>query len=354
MTDVHQPKGLADKLIAFISRESFRSMDAKYKNLVLKKSLHLPNLDQQFDTLYVYALVEYCIDASHLAVRMFLDKGVKDAFEAHIYEGLHLDGVVGKLVELYKVLKPQHKTQDGGRPLSGHPGGLAAEILKYKSWFDYYKTLAAQPMQKDTFNLNQTMMLELFQQRNQLKKEQDQLVRQREDLEKENRQKSFSYQAEQYMFQLQDDFQQEFPITESGDGKYIPLHGETHLPGPQFDIEEGEAADIVIEDLPVNGRHETFSGKFEEEGESGDILSIIPHEPLDGYISGWLSSARGNLLVLIGEYGTGKTTFCRYLAHQLATGRLEGDKETAISDPKGRMPLLFPFGTLKRTSIPLW
>ena len=43
------------------------------------------------------------------------------------------------------------------------------------------------------------------------------------------------------------------------------------------------------------------------------------YKPLDKYINRWLKDDFSRLLIIMGEYGTGKTTFTQYVTHQLAS-----------------------------------
>ena len=47
---------------------------------------------------------------------------------------------------------------------------------------------------------------------------------------------------------------------------------------------------------------------------------MIPffHKPIDSFVHNWINNTAHNFLIIVGEYGTGKTTYCRYLTHQLA------------------------------------
>lgn len=41
-------------------------------------------------------------------------------------------------------------------------------------------------------------------------------------------------------------------------------------------------------------------------------------DPVDTYVTSWINDKEKNHLSILGEYGTGKTTFCRKFAHDLA------------------------------------
>ena len=67
-----------------------------------------------------------------------------------------------------------------------------------------------------------------------------------------------------------------------------------------------------------------------------------------------------NFLALLGEYGTGKTTLCKYIAHELARPHLtdaRADDEPAargpglIRDERKRIPLLLPLRNVKTMSL---
>ncbi|MEP6963657.1 MAG: restriction endonuclease, partial [Acidobacteriota bacterium] len=59
-----------------------------------------------------------------------------------------------------------------------------------------------------------------------------------------------------------------------------------------------------------------------------------PIPSLERYVLSWLEQTDSLHLAVVGEYGTGKTSFCQKLAHKLATARLANPE-------KYRIPILF-------------
>ncbi|MCP5049763.1 MAG: hypothetical protein GY940_21525, partial [bacterium] len=146
-----------------------------------------------------------------------------------------------------------------------------------------------------------------------------------DDLEK----KSFDFQAEKYLEQLIKQFQKAFPKEKP----YIHLKGETRKEKPRREKE---------------GEEETIKPELKREKEEEDYDSTV-YDPLDEYIRQWLREDKTNLLVILGEYGTGKTSFLQHVANQLATqhpGVGEGihdDKRVSDAwDQERRLPLYFP------------
>ncbi|NIM12578.1 MAG: NACHT domain-containing protein [Candidatus Aminicenantes bacterium] len=156
----------------------------------------------------------------------------------------------------------------------------------------------------------------------------------------EKQRKSFDYQVEQYLTRLRDDFQKEF----LDKNLYVDLNGETRIEKKREPYLPEKAAEM-----------KSRKARMKKEQEESDQYEIIPHEPLDSFINQWLSEEGANLLVILGEYGTGKTTFCRHMAHQIAVKRLETGKDSgsfSIEDPKNRIPLYFPLRYFEKNIEP--
>ncbi len=72
--------------------------------------------------------------------------------------------------------------------------------------------------------------------------------------------------------------------------------------------------------------------------------------PIDNYINKWLEG-NSSFLAVLGEYGTGKSTLCKYIVYNLAKARLDKEKETEIKDLKCRIPIFFPLSKFRQEDI---
>ncbi len=67
------------------------------------------------------------------------------------------------------------------------------------------------------------------------------------------------------------------------------------------------------------------------EEEKGELLH-------DDVVKPWLQKEEGEPIAIVAGYGMGKTTYSRFLAHELAT--------KALKDPQARIPILLPLGAV--------
>jgi uncharacterized protein YjbI with pentapeptide repeats len=86
--------------------------------------------------------------------------------------------------------------------------------------------------------------------------------------------------------------------------------------------------------------------------EQNKIISIenymmLPDNPLDGFINKWIADSKSQCLVILGEYGTGKTTYLQYLVYRLFANRIESCGQQVISEEKNRIPFFFPLRYFK-------
>ena len=131
---------------------------------------------------------------------------------------------------------------------------------------------------------------------------------------------SFSFQAKIYLRKAIKDFRENYIDTNF----YVPLNGEIR-----------------------RTQESNYENVLEDQVKKLDSNTL--YCPIDSYINKWLQNEGNNLLVLIGEFGTGKTTFTKYLTHQLALCRLGKKKYLNIIDNKKRIPLLMPLRNFKKT-----
>jgi Leucine-rich repeat (LRR) protein len=256
--------------------------------------------------------VEYAVDANPLELTLlFAAKDVKKAFQQDVYKNdrtgfektLEQQLLSRKKVENLKFFYQSAKD-------------LQPEIDRFKELYENFTLQASSPVQIKKYNeLNQfmTKMLE------------------------ESERKSFDFQVEQYLQRLKEDFQKDFLEK----NHYIDLNAETRIEKKAREIFQKIAKTDHIEKLKEKERE-----KAEEQYES------IVHKPLDTFINQWLADDSQNLLVILGEYGTGKTTFLRHMAHQVASNKIKPGSEKAIVDEKNRIPLFLPLRYFEKNIEP--
>jgi uncharacterized protein YjbI with pentapeptide repeats len=283
-------------ITGYLGKRAFKKLDRNHKVLKIKQKLAIDELKTDPQSVYAHALVEYAADAVPVElVTLFAVKEVKEAFQT----GLHKN----RQTEFDGIIKTQF---DENRKLAflkniyAAAADLQPEIERFRELYDYFALQTADAYQLKKYNEDKAFQLEILE---------------------EKQRKSFDFQADRYLEKLKDSFHKDF----LKDGLYIDLNAETR-----------------IEKQGPGALKEREKGKQREEEEPAYDYEKIPHRPIDTYINQWLANEGRNFLVIIGEYGTGKTTFLRHMAHQLASSRLEPGSETAISDPAARLPLFFP------------
>ena len=121
-----------------------------------------------------------------------------------------------------------------------------------------------------------------------------------------------------------DPFIADDPVAPSLDKIYIHLRARRPLNPPE--VEDG---DFYAREKRVElARRDLSTPKVEME--EGDLGSFVQE---------WLNDANKSRLVLVADYGSGKTTFSKYLAGNIARAYLRGGID-------GRIPLLFRLGAL--------
>ncbi|MCP5105144.1 MAG: NACHT domain-containing protein, partial [bacterium] len=244
-------------------------------------------------------------------VTLFALKDVKEAFQQDLYKK--------RQNEFKKIIADNFANNDQIsilRKAYRSAADLQPEIDRFRELYDYFVMQTANAFQLKKYNeFNEFMM-----------------------------RKSFDFQAENYLHKLIADFREEFLRK----NLYIDLNAETRVPKKTVGAGERPHAPHAPDAPDVAHRPKEKGKEDENDPESFDS---IPHKPLDTYIRKWLREDRRNFLVIIGEYGTGKTTFLKHMAHQLAARRLEPGSITraAIGDGKNRLPLFFPLRNFEKS-----
>ena len=145
--------------------------------------------------------------------------------------------------------------------------------------------------------------------------------------------KTFPHQIKKYLEHLRNDFQDQFLKPSP---KYVPLIGHqkqettVHPDRKEAAFIRGVIGEYEGEEITDKvHRKKWVEKKF---------------DPIDNYFQTVLNQANPShdFIVMLGEYGTGKTTFFKYLAYSLAFDYLEDEYSGTIKDPKKRIPILIP------------
>jgi hypothetical protein len=292
---------IAQKIVEFLSRKAGKTGERKQRVLKLLRFLRLGELKKDVESVYAHALVEYAVDANPVELtRLFAQKKVQQAFQTELYKN--------KEKEFAKTL--EEILNSGKIPLVQHiyksAADLKPEIEKFRNFYENFARQSADAFALMQYNEMQRFMMQTW-----------------EDKEK----KSFQYQVEQYLNRLKNKFQKEF----LDKNHYIDLNGEIRKEIPKKEVPEERQKE-----------REGLKEKAGAEPKEGVDYESISYKPLDTFIHEWLRNDTANFLVIMGEYGTGKTTFLRHLSHRLACCHLEPATNCKAPDEKCRIPLYFP------------
>jgi len=316
----------------------------------LLKKANLLKLEDSFESIYLHSFLKMIEDEANMSwMKVFSFDDFVSTFHRSRFEEIedqYWIDTVNKLItyNVYKfnILLPlfQEKQTDEV---------ILNEINRLNKAYDNIKSYARKPSDQDNYNNSIELKLEVYRLREQV-----------EHLTKENERKSFDYQFTEYLKRLTTDFYVDFIQSEN----YIPVNGKVENKYlSTFDRQKlREKILLETEDLRsssqlANDENSPISEIFEKDSIDSSLTFendsnvIIPTDftqfsPLDDYINSWLLNDSSNLLIIIGEYGTGKTTFLRYIFHQLATKILEPDNsEITIKDQTSlpsRLPAYLP------------
>ncbi len=295
---------IAKKIIELLEKQTYKHLERNHKTLKILKTLGIGELKEDIQSVYAHALVEYAADAVTLElVTLLALKEVKQAFQTSLHKN--------RETELDHIVEHQFNSNEKVAFLKNiykSAAELQPEIQRFRQLYDSFTLQSGDALLLKMYNESKKFQLEILE---------------------EKQRKSFDYQAGQYLTKLIEAFHTDF----LKDNRYIDLNAETRA---------GKQTPTTRE-----GSKTVEKGKESEDG--GPDYDSIPHRPMDTYINQWLSDNRRKFLVIVGEYGTGKTTFLRRLAHQLASNRLGPGKETAMADPGNRLPLFFPLRDFEKT-----
>ncbi|MCU0644513.1 MAG: hypothetical protein MUC94_09645, partial [bacterium] len=258
---------LAAEIIAATAGKAWEKLERNHKVLKLLQKFNLDTLKDDFDSIYAHTLVKYGVERKPPElVTLFADDAVKQLFKRNLY-----DKKENKFKDVPDILSHLQKI---GRPrLYLKADQYENQLNDFLGFFSEFTNTSRNPKE-----------LELFNKVNKLELQHIKMIEQQEELLEVQRKKSFDYQIEQYLIRLKNDFQKAY----LNKNWYIDLNGEIR-------------------------REKRFLEKSEKPGEKRELkkedkYDTISYSPLDSFIHQWLNDDSQNFLVIIGEYGTGKTT----------------------------------------------
>ncbi|MCK4654774.1 MAG: leucine-rich repeat domain-containing protein [Candidatus Cloacimonetes bacterium] len=289
---------------------SLKKMTKNQKVLtILNKVNKLVLAKDDFETIYIHTLVEYGVDKPDKdLVKFFSSSNITEAIkqEKHSKDKIEFEEICKLVFDDFQGLESFHKF-----------ASLADEIDEFISTYDAMVETCAKPF-----------LLKMYNQ-------------QKEDSFKQ----TFEFQSEKYLRHLIKEFNKEFPKN-----KYIE--------------QKGEIREIVInfsKRQPIgkmNKKTKLSKRKRISVKRTGSNLNIMdfkdvivsPLKPIDKFINDWINDDSQNFLVIMGEYGTGKTTLCKHITKELVDSYF--DKKTKIiNDKHRRKVILFNLRNFKSEDV---
>ncbi len=298
---------------------SLKKMTKNQKILsILNKVNKLTLRKDDFEAIYVHSLVEYGVDkADKDLVRYFSSLTISKAIKKEIH--------TNDVKEFIKVCELVFDDFKGLENFSEFDL-LNDEIKEFHQTYDYIVSQTVTPFTLKKYNED--------------KKFQNEMIA---TIYKN----SFEYQSEKYLKYLIKEFKKEFPGK-----KYIEQKGETR----EIIINLAKDISNLIKKrkkkYPKNMQYKNRSLNLSKLGI--DILDFKDVEvntidPIDKYINDWINDDSQNFLVIMGEYGTGKTALCKYIASELANSYF--DNETKINDENNRIVIFLNLRNFKAEDV---
>lgn len=305
---------VAKNIIKFIKSKAWKRVQTDYRFVLFLKRNELPlslEENESFENLYLHTLVQYGLECDKPeTVKLFALQTITEAFKNNVYHN-----------EEENLLRELEGQLHINRELSN----LKQAFPSFKHFLPYFNEF------KEIFETrtteNQTpAALRTY---NQLLKMQEQLI----DLQEENFKKSFDYQIDRYLSTFGDSFKSNFIDSR----RYVPVKTEVSV-----------LAGITETGIPfgkrVWGGQSSISFEIEKQADIHEEVKFLQTTKVLAFrpFSEWLSSPMQNLLVIVGEYGTGKTTFSKFLTYNLGTQYLNSDIDKREANSKIRIPLFLP------------
>ena len=289
-------------------------------------------LKDSFESIYLHSLIAYHQRPKQNGwLRLFALEAVIKAYHTYVYdETKNKEQLVSEVRELLN-LHAAHGSDELLALYQSKPTlkKIQAELEKLEAAFEATKMQTLNPMMLDMFNKMKQMEIKQMEL-------QAQNLQQQEALRKTK----FPYQAERYLRKFITDFYEKYLDPKKGLPKYIPVHGETR-------IYQASQKQLFLKNVPPT-MDKVLANPDKAESEK-EKYEATPFKPINTYLNQWLQDDNQNLLIVVGEYGTGKTTLMRYLTYHLGLQYLsEAVEDAPLHDPQGRLPVFMPLNKFEQ------
>lgn len=316
---------ILSKVLEMLTKTTWQQAQKQYEVAKFLEKHDFLALKEDFASIYLHALIHYQKTAPLNGwIRLLGEKQTIEKYKENFYDNeLTEENLIVFLQQEIQTNSSQ-KHNDVIELFYAQPNEekIRKQLQLFKKEFDERQMYAMNPGMLTLFN----KMQEGFAKR-----------------EEAAYKKSFPYQAEVYLKRKIADFEAEYLTLESGLDKYIPVNGETR-------IYRENASPHFFKKNSLATKHPSL-----QEGEDAherERYKATPFKPINNFLNNWLQDDMQNLLIVVGEYGTGKTTLMKYLTYHLGQQRIgEGAATAPIQDIQGRLPVFMPLNKFE-TELP--
>ncbi|MEO0471379.1 MAG: hypothetical protein AAF206_17245, partial [Bacteroidota bacterium] len=287
MPDISSVGKIINLLKPFAKKKWEALKEHDQRVIYLHQKLNIPlQIGDSFESVYAHSLIAYgASEQSHQDIlTLFSQEDVIGSFQDFFRRKITAEALSSLLLDRINIdphLHPVHIQSIAD---------LQPEVAFFVSILKEKVDLSRSPKELEMYHTLLSQKEEMVNILGPIEEKLDRLVAETEKT-------TFDYQIKKYLQARYDAFQEE----KLADGKFIPIHGET--------VEEDSLfSEKMIRD--AQGREKPFNIKKKGKKQQ--------HKPIDQFVSNWLDQTNQSFLVIVGEYGTGKTTFSQYLTHQLA------------------------------------
>jgi Leucine-rich repeat (LRR) protein len=279
--------------IKLIVKLSVTKLERNQKVINILNRLGIDRLKEDFDSVYIHALVEFAVDGKPLILlEVLAEKEVITAFKKQLYDKKQIREF-NSTIKAYLMLGRAKSTIDN----------LDKELKQFRQIFLEITNKTRTPKELEIYNKILS-------------------------LEQSNLEQSYEYQVEQYLNRKKDELNLEL----NKKIKYVDLNGEVRVEKNEIIVITKDGNTIYIEEPIVQK----------------DIKDI--YHPIDVFINKWINNSSKKFLLILGEYGTGKSTLCKHVVSELMEN-LYNKSSRVINDSSKRTPLLFDLRNYKSEQI---
>ncbi len=265
-----------------------KSLSENHAVVKVLNDVGIDMLSNTFDSLYIHAYIKFCINQDSGFLRsFFIEPFIVEQVRAYISNPINSSFL--KAVRCHDTYIEYNSENKDDE--------IITALEEIHTQYKFYLSKVSTPLEMRQYDF----MIQLT---------------------KDSIEKSFDYQIEK---KLEIDYAK-FHNKFIKDNKYIDLNARTMKPKKN------------LVDLKPDAKDE-------------EKYDIVNYDPVYKYINNWLNNNSSNFLIIMGEYGTGKTTLCDYIKYNLTCKLLDKKCDLKVEDNNNRIPMIFPLRKFREEDI---